>query len=477
MQDVFRGLEQRGGFKRLLDWSRSPRTSTGSASASRCWPGGTAALLADVRDRPPQRARGAEGARPRHLPRLDRAGGRRRHAAQGTAGFQALTQKEQDRLLVYVGGSTSVSAPRWPARHAAQRPEGQARPGRDVHQVPHDEKGLSQLVGATADLRLPSTGTELEGPTEVKHFKFASGKADALRYVAKIGAVAEARSRSTCRRTSINASGTLFLPSVNDVVDILSRGPEQVRRMVKEVHVNPGRNPADACWATQPGLPSSRTSAPYMTAGADGIVDIYPSTTPHNADVGRTSIAHESGHTVSQKLWGTDTNSKKWKPWRDAMKSDGISASTYATSSPTRTSPSTGRCSWRSRRGPREEELRIAVSRPAGRSWRRCGEAPGHDRVRRRGDRRGDAHRARGGRAGVSIAFADGVPGDADRRARAPATGGRSAPTAPTASSSRPPTRSRNKRHKRRAGRRIRPRTAGRPSSPCSMSSASRTCC
>ena len=181
----------------------------------------------------------------------------------------------------------------------------------------------------TSDLRLPDW-EELEGPTDVKNFKFASGKADALRYVAKIGAVAESTIPIYLPKTFNTAAGTLFLPSVNDVVDILSRGPEQVRRMVKEVHVNPGRNPADAYWATQPGYSNVANFRSYMTAGADGIVDIYPSTTPHNADVGRKSLAHESGHTVSQKLWGTDTNDKKWKPWRDAMKSDGISASTYA---------------------------------------------------------------------------------------------------------------------------------------------------
>ena len=213
-------------------------------------------------------------------------------------------------------------------------------------------------MGATSDVRLPDW-EELEGPTDVKNFKFASGKADALRYVAKIGAVTESTIPIYLPKNFNNAAGTLFLPSVNDVVDILSRGPEQVRRMVKEVHVNPGRNPADAYWATQPGYSNVANFRSYMTAGADGIVDIYPSTTPHNADVGRTSIAHESGHTVSQKLWGTDTTNKKWKPWRDAMKSDGISASTYARSSADEDFAEHWALFMEVRHGPREEELRI----------------------------------------------------------------------------------------------------------------------
>ena len=57
----------------------------------------------------------------------------------------------------------------------------------------------------------------------------------------------------------------LFLPTVHEVVDMLSRGPEQVRRMVKEVHVSPGRNPSDSYWATKPGYtdPNFRS---FMTA-------------------------------------------------------------------------------------------------------------------------------------------------------------------------------------------------------------------
>jgi hypothetical protein len=96
-----------------------------------------------------------------------------------------------------------------------------------------------------------------------------------------------------------------------------------------------------------------------MTAGADGIVDIYPDTSPYNPTTGRTSIEHESGHTVSQQLWGTDTTNKKWKPWRDAMKRDGISASTYARSSADEDFAEHWALFMEVRHGPREEELRL----------------------------------------------------------------------------------------------------------------------
>ena len=172
--------------------------------------------------------------------------------------------------MVYVEGSTSVSnAALGQLNTLLNDPKAKLDEAATFTKFLKDQKGLSQLVGATSDLRLPDW-EELEGPTEVKNFKFASGKADALRYVAKIGAVAESTIPIYLPKTFNNAAGTLFLPSVNDVVDILSRGPEQVRRMVKEVHVNPGRNPADAWWATQPGYSNVANFRSYMTAGADG---------------------------------------------------------------------------------------------------------------------------------------------------------------------------------------------------------------
>ena len=62
---------------------------------------------------------------------------------------------------------------------------------------------------------------------------------------------------------------------------------------------------------------------------------------------------------MSQKLWGTDTNDKKWKPWRDAMSSDSISASTYARSSPDEDFAEHWALFMEVRHGPREEEMRI----------------------------------------------------------------------------------------------------------------------
>jgi hypothetical protein len=361
LQEVFRGLEQRGGFQRLLDWLPFAEGVN--------WKRIKLAMLA-WRDRKRSSRIAFEIAHRREIAEagaadigvfLDWIGLEDADVTtlKGTAGFRALTQKEQDRLLVYAGGSTSVSSGVTGQLHTLLTdPAAKLDQAATFNKFLSDQKGLGLLVSATADPRMPDW-EELEGPTEVKSFSFASGKADALRYVAKIGAVSASTIPIYLPKTFNTASGTLNIPTVHDVVDILSRGPEQVRRMVKEVHVNPGRNPSDAYWASQPGYSNVANFRSYMTAGADGIVDIYPSTTPHNPDVARTSLAHESGHTVSQKLWGTNTGGPKWKPWRDAMKSDGISASTYARSSADEDFAEHWALFMETRHGPREEELRL----------------------------------------------------------------------------------------------------------------------
>jgi hypothetical protein len=357
IQEVFRGLEQRGGFQRLMewlpfaegvDWKRiriamqawKDRNRTSRAMFEIAHRTELAAL--NVVDR--ELFLGWIGLESGDVSTL-----------KGTKGFQSLSQAEQDRLMVYVGGSTSVSsAALGQLGTLLHDPKSKLDEGATFTKFLKDQKGLGKLVMPTSDLRLPDW-EELEGPTDVKDFKFASGKADALRYVATIGAVAESKVLIYLPKTPPTG---LSLPTVHEVVDMLSRGPEQVRRMVKEVHVSPGRNPSDSYWATKPGYadPNFRS---FMTAGADGIVDIYPQTSKQGADFSRKSLAHESGHTVSQKLWGTDTNNKKWKPWRDAMKSDGISASTYARSSPDEDFAEHWALFMEVRRGPREEELRI----------------------------------------------------------------------------------------------------------------------
>jgi hypothetical protein len=359
LQAAFRGLEQRGGFHRLLGWiafaEGVDRNRIKMAMLAWKERNRTSRAMFEIEHRSELAA----------LTTLDRETfldwisleWGEVSMMKGMKGFQALSQAEQDRLLVYAGGSLSVSSgvPSQLQTLFAD-PKANLEEAATFTKFLHAQAGLGSHVGATSDKRLPDW-EELEGPTEVKRFKFRSGRADALRYEATIGAVAASKIPIYLPKAFDTTKG-LHIPTIGEVVDILSRGPEQVRRMVKEVHVNPGRNPEDSYWAKQPGY-AKKDFRSYMTAGADGIVDIYPSPNPHNADSARTSIAHESGHTVSQKLWGDNTKNQGWKPWRDAMKSDNLSPSTYGKSSPAEDFAESWALFMEVRGRPREEELRI----------------------------------------------------------------------------------------------------------------------
>ncbi len=305
-------------------------------------------LARGVRDRPPQGARRPGRARPRGVPRLDGHRERRRHADEGRQGLPVALPGRAGpadglRRRVAVGLRPRPGR----AQEGAGRSEGQARRGRDVHQVPARPEGAVAAKSGRPPTRGCRTGRSSRGRPRSRTSSSPPASADAC-----------ATSRRSAPRTASKIP--IYLPKTFDseqraVPPDRRRGgrhhlagPEQVRRMVKEVHVNPGRNPSDTYWATQPGY--SKTGLPLLhDRGRGGHRRASTrARTPHRADSARKSLAHESGHIVSQKLWGTNPNGTKWKPWRDAMKSDGL-VRPRATRSPRRrrTSPSPGRCSWR----------------------------------------------------------------------------------------------------------------------------------
>jgi hypothetical protein len=359
LQEAFRGLEQRGGFHRLLGWvafaEGVDRNRIKLAMLAWKERNRTSRVMFEIEHRSELAALNALD-RDVFLEWISLEWGEV-SMMKGMKGFQALSQAEQDRLLVYAGGSLSVSSGvAGQLQTLFGDPKANLDEAATFTKFLHAQAGLDSHIRATSDKRLPDW-EELEGPTEVTKFKFRSGKADALRYEATIGAVAASKIPIYLPKSFDTTKG-LYIPTIGEVVDMISRGPEQVRRMIKEVHVNPGRNPDDAYWAKQPGY-KKKDFRSYMTAGAEGIVNIYPSKNPHDADTARTSIAHESGHTVSKKLWGDNTKGQKWKPWRDAMKSDNLSPSTYAKSSPNEDFAESWALFMEVRGRPREEELRL----------------------------------------------------------------------------------------------------------------------
>ncbi len=119
--------------------------------------------------------------------------------------------------------------------------------------------------------------------------------------------------------------------TVDQAVHALVRLPPASRAVVTTITLNAARNPDDAFWAVEYGDPDFES---FMTAGAAGDITIYPSQGDGMSQMYTDdTMVHETGHTWSKQQWGEDTTADSWKPWRDAMSSDGISVSTYATAS------------------------------------------------------------------------------------------------------------------------------------------------
>jgi hypothetical protein len=119
--------------------------------------------------------------------------------------------------------------------------------------------------------------------------------------------------------------------TVDQAVHALVRLPAASRAVVTSITLNAARNPDDAFWAVEYNDPNFES---FMTAGAGGDITIYPSQgSPQSQTYTDDTMVHETGHTWSKQQWGEDTTSDAWRPWRDAMASDGVSVSNYATAS------------------------------------------------------------------------------------------------------------------------------------------------
>jgi len=73
-----------------------------------------------------------------------------------------------------------------------------------------------------------------------------------------------------------------------------------------------------------------------MTAGANGVVDIYPTVWQQPQHAVDASLIHETGHILSGRTFGPwQTPDPRWQPWDAATQRDGLSPSTYARASRT----------------------------------------------------------------------------------------------------------------------------------------------
>lgn len=249
-------------------------------------------------------------------------------AARDSEGWGTLAADIQSRVeAILAGESNGLSS----AAHSRLR--GAIMNGWTTKPAAEQAKLLEELV--TTNIARPMTVRERNGtaraavtrtgPTEVTGHAFASGAADAYRYVLAFpdGQQVEI----FLPKTKDPTRGYHTIEEIEEAVAYL---PEPNRKVLRTVQLNPGANPQDAHWAVEYNQPNFRS---YMTAGANGIVDVYPDSTTSTAPQSTVTgvMQHETGHVWSMRTWGNDTTQGKWLQWKAAMDSDRVPVSAYAT--------------------------------------------------------------------------------------------------------------------------------------------------
>lgn len=257
-------------------------------------------------------------------------------------GYLALTGEERARLYYLVGGSTSLSAnaPRALRAVLDDRRQDKDDPA-TFRRFLADGKFLQWSVDLPGNTRQPRDKFTLAAGVEVADHPFHSGAATALAHSVEIEGKDQAGAAVTTRigvfapKAAVAERG-VGLPTVREVAEVLAETPHVSRSKIVRVDLNPRRSPDDAKWTADPRYnPGGGDFRTYMSAGSDGIVSIYPAADAHDQLEIASSLVHETGHTASRAAWGNphDQANKRWDPWRQAMRSDGMALSTYGKSS------------------------------------------------------------------------------------------------------------------------------------------------
>jgi peptidoglycan hydrolase-like protein with peptidoglycan-binding domain len=242
-------------------------------------------------------------------------------------GFKQLSQADQTKLLNTIGGTnTAISRgernamtallndPKFTGSSAADQKA-------QLQKFLTDEPGLQGVLSPDpGQFDAKRAKYKVTGPVDVKSYDFKSGKADALKYEVEIDG------KKVPVYMPKNPSPSLKYHTIDQLAKGLAALPKSSRDLVTAVNAEPQNNPDDAFWAKQYNTPNFHS---YMTAGAAGVVNVYPTDPVQSQTFLDGSLIHETGHTLSQQKWGND-NDPRWKPWQDAMKADGVHASKYA---------------------------------------------------------------------------------------------------------------------------------------------------
>jgi len=248
-------------------------------------------------------------------------------ALKAAPGFARLEPASQAVLLRLVNGSNEELSR--PARQAIdallkapvfQKAHAQAQ-SQKLDQVLSEQAWLPSVVSAKRGTFAMQRATySLAGPTPVPAYPFASGTADAQRYVLEVDGhpIQIVAANST-------AEGHTQHP-VKEIARALAALPAASRAQVREVAVEPAANPEDPIRAKELSDPDFKS---YMVAES-GKVWVFASVDVARDQEGADgTFVHETGHFLSALAWGEESD-LRWNPWKAAMSADRISPSAYA---------------------------------------------------------------------------------------------------------------------------------------------------
>ena len=278
-------------------------------------------------------------------------------AAEASAGWAAIDSDKRPRVRDLLGGETNeVSAT---ARKAFLRYYGDRG---WAHQPPEAQAAIFEDLLTSEDARPANlrvydesqpAAFELDGPQRVADHEFRGATADADIWTCRIGDV-----EIPIIAPAHPDEDEGHFHDAEEVARAIAMVPEVGRALIESVTLNPVQNPDDEFWAEEYDREGFRS---YMTAGAAGEVTIYPSRSARDETSAAASLKHEIGHTWSHQQWGHDTDDERWRPWREAMESDRVSVSNYATADPSEDVAETVQAYTATKGTPEHDEFRRLV--------------------------------------------------------------------------------------------------------------------
>lgn len=245
-----------------------------------------------------------------------------------TPGFKGLSDAERAQLTRWCSTSAPVSESiRREVRIVTESSTFTALPADQqtaaLRTFLMTEQGLPAVVSIGLSDPTTSPPYELRPPVALPNHGFETSNVDAKLY------------EFIAKGHHVNIVVPNSFDDNQATIDQIAKGlaalPEASLALVHSVTAQPKTNPLDAHWAEVYKHPGFRS---YMTAGAAGDVTIYPSSSPTSQGSLNGSLIHETGHTLSMRLFGTQNTEGKWVEWNNAAKTDGLHVSTYAQSSP-----------------------------------------------------------------------------------------------------------------------------------------------